>query len=594
MRGTRAGLLASGWPRTTVVCLIGLASSILTAFLLVLIKNSFDLVEPLLLGTLGIWLPSIIFFAFQSLIMGGEIMNFKRGLNSFSALTIFMLITAFLGYIVHLLGISIPPHDLLLVGVALMASLNALVNRYMTGKSLAITGTISLAWPLLILITTSPMLGVAPIETKYVEILLTFAFMALPTIVLSKNIDKLGEILVGVSSKKIFRAYAINWFTKAKDDLESFFNLISVNSHVSCDIVTLLGSQGTVRGVIAVPRVHPGPLRGFGSSSLPSDLTSVIKSTCNAKSVVFHGFTTHASDVTSSKDYHRFLELVRKALAQLPYSTMNGPSSHLVRVDVNGLSVGCQLIKGLPLVFVSGNDSGIDDIPETLGERIEKEVEKAYSVKPILINAHNQYERDPQINFEELKNGILRAVDLAFKSSSFDSIKIGIGEAENLGLNEFQGVGPSGIRVLVTEFKGSRYCYVVVDANNASKEFRSSIRSIVESMGYKDCELFTTDSHMVVHLRGVKSSRGYHILGERVKARELLNALKVAIKEAEEDLSEVDVQHRRVEVEARVLGDVAYKNIEKLLTQAVNRFKNLGLIGYSLAMMASFFVCWLL
>ncbi|MEM2213548.1 MAG: DUF2070 family protein [Candidatus Nezhaarchaeales archaeon] len=594
MKGAKAGLLASGWPRTTVVCLVGLASSILSALILTLLKGFVDIVKVLLLGIAGIWLPSLFFFMFQSFIMGGEVMNFKRGLNSLSVLMIFMLMTTLLGFIAHLIGIIVLIEDLIFIGIALIASLNALVYRYMTGKSLVITWAISIMWPVIISITISLLLGTTYVEMNHAKMLLVLIFMVLPTIALSRSIDKLSESLVGMSSKKVFKAYVANWFTETKEDLESFFNRISTTFQVSCDLVALLNSKGTIEGIIAIPQVHPGPLRGIGSSSLPSDLISTIKSTCNTKSVVFHGFTTHASDITSSKDYSKLLELMRKAVTQLSYPAISGPSSHLVRVDVEGLSIGCQFIKGLPMIFVSGNERGIDDIPETFGKKVEQEIEEIYGIRPILINAHNQYEEDAHVDLEELRRGILKAVELAFKSSSHESIRIGVGEAENLNLNEFQGIGPSGIRVLITEFKGSRYCYVVIDANNANKEFRDSIGSIVKSMGYKDCELFTTDSHMVVHLRGVKSSRGYHVLGEKVNVKEILNALRTAIREAEESLFEANILRGRIETEARVLGDIAYRNIEKLLTQSVDKFKKLGLMGYGTAIAASFLICWLL
>ncbi|MEM0217518.1 MAG: DUF2070 family protein [Candidatus Nezhaarchaeales archaeon] len=594
MKGAKAGLLALSWPRTTVVCLVGLTSSILSALILTLLRGFVDIVEILLLGIAGIWLPSLLFFTFQSFIMGGEIMNFKRGLNGLSVFMIFMLMITLLGFLAHLIGIIVSVKDLIFIGIALIASLNALVYRYMTGKSLVITEAISVMWPILISITTSLLLDATYVEVNYVKMLLVLVFMALPTIALSKSIDKLSESLVGMSSKKVFKAYVANWFAETKEDLESFFNRISTTFQVSCDLVALLNSKGTIEGIIAIPQVHPGPLRGIGSSSLTSDLASTVKSTCNAKSVVFHGFTTHASDITSSKDYSKFLELMRKAVTQLSYPAISGPSSHLVRVDTEGLSIGCQLIQGLPMIFVSGNEKGVDDIPETFGKKIEREIEEIYGIKPVLINAHNQYEEDANINLEELRRGMLKAVELAFKSSSHEPIRIGVGEAENLNLNELQGVGPSGIRVLITEFRGSKYCYVIIDANNANKEFRDSIRSLLKSMGYRDCELFTTDSHMVVHLRGVKSSRGYHILGEKVSVKELFNALSTAIREAEESLFEANVLRGRIETEARVLGDIAYRNIEKLLIQSVDKFKKLGLMGYSAAMAASFLTCWLL
>jgi predicted neutral ceramidase superfamily lipid hydrolase len=246
------------------------------------------------------------------------------------------------------------------------------------------------------------------------------------------------------------------------------------------------------------------------------------------------------------------------------------------------------------MVFVSGDERGINDIPENVRISIEQAVRKAYGVKPLLINAHNSYEEDPDIDLRELEKGVLRVLNLAFESSSYGPIKIGVGASRSVNLSEVQGIGPFGVRALITEFRGSKFCYVVVDANNASKEFRNAVRSIVKSMGYEDCELFTTDNHVVVHLRGVRSGRGYYLLGEKAGIETLLNALKSAIDEAEKNLSEVDVALEEVVVKARVLGKSAYKNIETLVYKAVRRFRDLGLVGYGLALASSLILCGLM
>jgi putative membrane protein len=592
-RGSRAALLASSWPRKAVVCSAGLVSSILSALLLVAVEGRLNVLNILMLGIAGLWLPALAFSLLQAFLLGGEVMNFKRGLDNFSALLSLALSAYILGYVAHLIGVKCLAKELVLVGTSLAASLNALVSRFMTSKSIAITGAISILWPLSTLIATSTMLRLEIVKLDYVKLLLIFFAMLLPAIAISKSIDKLSEGLVGVNSKKVFRAYATNWFMGVKEELEFFFSNLGVNSMTSCDLLFLLSPMKEIKGVIAVPQVHPGPFRNVGSSSLPSDIVRVLESSLGAKAIAFHGFVTHASDITSSEDYQNLLEQVRRAALGQPSPVIQGPSSRLVRVEVNGLSIGCQLIKGTPIVFVSGDERGIDDVPESVRMSIERAVKEAYGVKPLLVNAHNSYEEGPDIDFGELEKGVLRAVDAAFKSSSYELVRIGVGSSRSTDFSEVQGVGPSGVRALIVEFQKSKFCYVVVDANNARKEFRDVVRSVVKSMGYKDCELFTTDNHAVVHLRGVRSGRGYYVLGEKADIEALLSALKVAIDEAEKDLSEVEVALKEVTVKARVLGDSAYKNIEMLIYKAIRRFRNLGLTSYGLSLISSLLLCWL-
>jgi putative membrane protein len=590
-KGSKAGLLASGWPRRAVVCSIGFVSSILSAILLVAVEGRLNVLDALVLGAVGLWLPALAFSLFQALLLGNEVMNFKRGLDNFSALLSLAISAYILGYMVHLVGVKSSVKDLVLIGTSLAASLNALVNRYITGRSIAITGTASILWPLLTLIATSTVSGIEIVVLDYVKLLLVFLVMLLPAIAISKSVDNLGEMLVGVKSKEVFRAYATNWFMGAREELESFFNGLGVDSTVSCNLLFLLSPTREVKGVVVVPQVHPGPLRNVGSSSLPSDIVQVLESSLGANAIAFHGFVTHASDITSSKDYRNLLERVRRAALERPGPVIQGPSSRLVRVEVSGLSIGCQLIKGIPMVFVSGDRKGINDVPESVRMSVERAVKEAHGVKPLLINAHNSYEEDPDVDPEELERGILGAVDAAFESSSHDPIKIGVGASRSADLSEVQGVGPSGVRVLIIEFRGSKSCYVVVDANNANREFRDVVRSAVKSMGYEDCELFTTDNHAVVHLRGVRSSRGYYVLGEKMGIELFLRALKLAIDEAERNLSEVDVVAEDVTVKARVLGDSAYKSVETLVYKAVRKFRDLGLAGYGLALISSLLLC---
>ncbi|MEM4575999.1 MAG: DUF2070 family protein [Candidatus Nezhaarchaeales archaeon] len=590
-KGSRAGVLTSGWPRTAIICLVGFASSILSALMLAALRDPVDALYIFLLGIVGIWLPAIVFSIFQSIIIGGGVMNLKRGLSNISALMTFILLTSIIGTVIRLFVVTISTEELIIIGTSLAASLNALVYRYMTGKSLAITISVSTIWPIISLVTISIILGVNVIDVGGSKLLLVLALMALPAIALSEGIDRVSEKLVGMCSKRVFRAYITNWLTGVKRDLEAVFNHIGTDSEVSCSLVFALDQEGTLRGIISVPQVHPGPLRNIGSSSLPSDLVSIIESNRNIKSIVFHGFATHASDITSSEDYREFLEHVKKAIAKPPTSTVNGPSSYLIRIDVGGRSVGCQLIRGTPLIFVSGEEKGIEDIPESVRAAVERDIEKIYGVKPILINAHNLYEEEVHLDPEKLKEGILKAVELAFKTSSYDAIKVGLGKAEQLYFNENHGIGSSGIRVLVTEFKGSKFCYVVIDANNASREFRSSLRTALKSLSFSDCEIFTTDNHTIVHLKGVRSKRGYYVLGEKVNVEDILDHVKRAIKEAEEGLFEAKVAYQEIKVKAHVLGDNGYRSIETLMDQAVERFKNLSIISYGLALAASLLLC---
>ncbi|MCS7139292.1 MAG: DUF2070 family protein [Candidatus Nezhaarchaeota archaeon] len=590
-RASRVTLIASRWPKTTIVYALGLASSLASALALLSIRGPLDPLKVLIVSLVCIWMPALTFSIVQSLILRSKIMSLRRSISNVSALLFFVLLASIVSLIAHVLGATISIEEAIIIGVILATSLNTMIIRYMTGSSLAVCGATSLIWPALTLIALNIALGTSLSRIDYVKVPVMLAFMMVPAIVISKSIDKIGEELVGLSAKKIFRAYVMNWLVGAKEDLERLFNHIGVSSEVTCNFLYILGPQNLIKGIVAIPYIHPGPLRNLGSSSLPSDLISVLESNYKATSISFHGFVTHASDITCSSDYRKFLDQVAKSVGKQSIMLLSGFSSPLIRVNVNNLSVGCQVIKGVPMVFVSGEDKGIEDMPEELRLRIEDKVKKVYGVKPILINAHNLYDEHVEVNFNEIEKGVMEAIDLALKASSDDPIEMGISRVDPPHRDGSYGLGNAGIGVLTIGFRGLRYCYIVFDANNANKEFRGAIRSMVKEMGYSDCEVFTTDNHFVVHLRGVRAKRGYHIMGERIKAEDLSEIVREALKRAETSMQEANVAYSELTMRAHVLGSVGYRSIESLVDRAIKTFKRLGASTYGVALMLLITLC---
>ncbi|RLF21266.1 MAG: hypothetical protein DRJ68_03845 [Thermoprotei archaeon] len=537
----------------------------------------------IIVGLLGLWLPAVASSALQSALQKEQVMVFRRSFTATCVLLCFIAASTLLGLILKLLGLPLTGGEMSVIGVAFASSFNALIYRYMTGRKVLNVVLTSSLWPVLAVLSLV-LLGVLDVASTAPMVVASFALMGLAAYAISRAIDKLGEKLVGISAKRVFRAYVINWFTGAKEGLEQVFNHVGVDSEVSCDLAIALGPDGSVKGVIAVPQVHPGPLKNIGSSNLPPDMVKLLESATGSKALVLHGFVTHASDITSSRDYEKFLSEVATSLKSMWSSgrlrAASSISSPLVRVEAAGLSIGCQLIGGRPWVFLSGGDSGIEDVPEHFKARVERSISSKFGLKPILINAHNSYQDEVKLDLDEVEKGVLEAVDLALKASLNEPVKVGLSRVELGEYSEAHGIGSAGVGVLVLERGGLKYCYVVVDANNSDRSFRERLRSEVVSMGFEDCELFTTDNHSLVHVRGVTAERGYYILGERIDVEHFLSIVKRAVEEACSKLCEAEVLYLTVKVRAHVLGETGHRNIEALMNESVKTFKKLSLSLY--------------
>ena len=120
-------------------------------------------------------------------------------------------------------------------------------------------------------------------------------------------------------------------------------------------------------------------------------------------------------------------------------------------------------------------------------------------------------------------------------------------------LNEIpvkDGIGESGIKLMLTEVDTQRMLYVVIDGNNMKKGFREEIIKTINNK-YPDIdmiEVMTTDTHLVNTISG-----GGVTVGEK-HSEEIINAILKLIPEAVNDLEYVEVASGTSRINIKTLG----------------------------------------
>jgi predicted neutral ceramidase superfamily lipid hydrolase len=103
---------------------------------------------------------------------------------------------------------------------------------------------------------------------------------------------------------------------------------------------------------------------------------------------------------------------------------------------------------------------------------------------------------------------------------------------------------------------------------------REEILSALNSVGFHECEVFTTDTHAVSAV--VLGRRGYHPVGEVMNHETLLSYIKDAAKAAAANLETCKAGCLRLVVpQVRVIGEARLESLSLLVDKALRRAKQI-------------------
>jgi putative membrane protein len=318
-------------------------------------------------------------------------------------------------------------------------------------------------------------------------------------------------------------------------------SLESVFEDIGEPIDTLVGiasfkkkDSNILKSLLISPCVHPGPLGSIGGSNMPTILANKFENF----TFVVHGPSTHDFNPVSKKEINKVEDVVKNSLKKMNY---NENASKFYRYSENKANIGVQFFNDSMVMLSTFAPYGSDDIEFGVGLSMMSQSKKQCNVKnSIVVDCHN--------SFNEEKGRVLPGnpevfdlLDAIDKIICKDMVKgINLGCSENLlpDLDKDNGIGESGLKVMVIEVQNQKTAYVLFDANNMHLGFREEIMNSVkadDSVDIDEIEIMTTDTHFVNAL-----SSGYNPVGitEREK---IINYIKSEIKNAIEDLEPVEV-----------------------------------------------------
>lgn len=322
-------------------------------------------------------------------------------------------------------------------------------------------------------------------------------------------------------------------FSEMGEDIDTIVSLISFKT-----------KEGIKANFIS-PCVHPGPVGNIGGGNMPTLLSNQL----DDFAIVAHGAATHDFNPVASKEVSKITDAINKVLPELTYTDK---ATMFQRVQYDDAKIGIQFFdEGAILLSTFAPNPG-DDIDYGIGLSMIYQTKYVTDVKDVvLVDCHNCLNG----NYERLLPGhnrvyqIEKAIETIEKPEMYP---IKMGYAYN-PLDEIpikDGIGESGVKLMLTEVNNQKMLYIVFDGNNMQTGFREKMFDAIKNQ-YPEIDMIetmTTDTHMVNTISGGGLTVGYK------HEETLIQTVLELIPEAMNDLEEVSVASATARLNIKTLG----------------------------------------
>lgn len=316
--------------------------------------------------------------------------------------------------------------------------------------------------------------------------------------------------------------------------MEVVFDDMGESIQTLVGILSFKGENG-IKALFLSPSVHPGPVGDIGGGNMPTLLGEKF----GTFTMVSHGPSTHDFNPVASKELDKIETTVKNALKDMEYTDYASP---FLRVENENAKIGFQYFDDNLVLLVTFSPKGFDDIDFGVGLAVMNAAKSKNVKNVIMVDCHNSFVPDSRIlpgNQEVFQ--LLGAVNKIPENVERKTIKVGCSYNPMDDFAKEQGVGQSGVKVMIIEVGKQKTAYILLDANNMVLGYREKILDAVKALGVDEAEVMTTDTHYVNTLSGghnpIGSKMQDQITEEIVKCTKLalddLEPVKVAMKVAE-------------------------------------------------------------
>jgi putative membrane protein len=355
------------------------------------------------------------------------------------------------------------------------------------------------------------------------SIILVLAIFSFVLVIESPMRKNLG--VGGLELLSLFIAH----ISEGSQALEMVFDDMGETIETLVGVLSFKGKNG-IKALFLAPSVHPGPVGEIGGGNMPTLLGEKF----GTFTMVSHGPSTHDFNPVASRELDKIERVVKESLDNMEYHDY---ASQFFRVENENAQIGGQFFGDDLVLLVTFSPHGFDDIDFGVGLAAMNAARSKGARNIIMVDCHNSFVPDSRIlpgNKEVFQ--LLGAVEKIVKIDEQETIRIGCSYDPMEGFTKEQGVGQSGVKVMIIEVGGKqKTAYILLDANNMVLNYREKVIDAVLPLGIDEVEVMTTDTHYVNTLSG-----GHNPIGSKVPD-EIIDEIKKATLKAMGDLEPVKV-----------------------------------------------------
>jgi putative membrane protein len=266
-------------------------------------------------------------------------------------------------------------------------------------------------------------------------------------------------------------------------------------------------------------------------------------------SIIAHGAATHDFNPVASKEVSKITRAINDVL---PYLSYSNKATKFQRVQYQDAKIGAQFFDEGAIILSTFAPNPGDDIDYGVGLSMIYETKYVTNVKDVvLVDCHNCLNG----NYERLWPGHNRVMQIEKAISQIEKPEmhpVKMGYAYN-PLDEIpvkDGIGESGVKLMITEVDNQKMLYIVFDGNNMQQGFREKLFDAINKY-YPEIDMIetmTTDTHLVNTISGGGLTVGYK------HSEQIIKAVLDLIPDALNDLEEVSVASATARVNIETLG----------------------------------------
>jgi len=416
----------------------------------------------------------------------------------------------------------------------------------------------------------------------FIQFLSPFILFSIFSGIYVYNLNNISKSRINIHSFSIIQGYISAWVLNQSTDLDEIFEKVS--NPTTVEIQTLHINTKKIQSLLVAPNFHFGPFRSVGSSAFSSLLLTQFKDQNNLSVAPLHTPSNHYDNLSSEKETNK---VITKFKNQLGKQILFPSFSPMINTVVNDAFVSGFRTGNLAILCLSRNL--MEDLPKNITEKLRRYAKKLGLHDALIIDAHNsiletKFELDKN-EVEEIYVAAIQCLNQLIKikqaptSSCFSQIK-----PKYLKLDD--GLGSAGINILTWEVFKKLYSLIILDANNLAPNFRNKIIHEIKSKYDIQAEVVTTDTHEVT--ARTSNSRGYAVLGETNKNKNILNDIVIGVKNTLDNLEPTTVGYSSYSIKTKVIGKNGTNNLVNVIHTTVKKALSSYKFYYGLPLLLSF------